>query len=141
MSRTVQQYLNTAREFEPAVVEAVKTFRRSKAWRGTTEERIAKFTAAVAALAAAYEMEKPPSFRFEPGFAGERGGCYDQLANEVVLTGKLSVVTLFHVFCYARRQPRREAFAWSINLFAQLFPISFARCRHVGPFLINDGRP
>ena len=130
---TVAEVMDPAREFEPAVLAAVKKLRRAHAWTGTRAERMAKFTACLADLAAAYEMPNPPKLKFIPI---ARGCEFKPDTNTIILYGRFSVVSLLHGFAEARGQRTRERYAWSLNLFAQVFPKSFARARQVGPLLI-----
>ena len=68
-------------------------------------------------------------------------GSYTPATHEIRLIGKLSVVTYLHEFAHARGADERQAVAWSVNLFARLFPRSFARLdQHGHTLVIQRGR-
>jgi len=60
---SVDEVLDPNRKYPPAVLQAVKAFRASKAWQGSLAERQLKFQSLNTALAAAYSVE-PPSLVF-----------------------------------------------------------------------------
>jgi hypothetical protein len=146
---TVEEVLRADYEFKPEVVEAVKAFRRAKPWRGSPQERQAKFTQFNADLARAIGIAAPTlAFNdldpmVDPQtlvFPSEMSRC-DRRTKTIYLIGKLSVVTYLHLFMALTGANIRTRFEWSLNLFARFFPISYASCRHVGPFLLNDHVP
>jgi hypothetical protein len=121
----------------PAAHAALVAFKRSKPWRGTVEERLLKFEMLSAALAGAYGLPVPEirPCLIDAGSAGKGG--YNVEHNLIVLTGRLSVVTFLRCLARARGKTLREACAWSLNVFKHFFPVSFARCRQVGPRLVR----
>jgi|SRR6185369_12253881 len=130
--------INPNVRISPEAHAAIVAFRRSKPWRGTFEERYAKFQSAMAGLAAAYGLGTGLVFE-GPELAGRLGnGAYDPRKDVAHLIGKLSVVTLLHCLARARGRSRREAFEWSLSVFARMFPISFSRCRLDGCILIRE---
>lgn len=139
MSNTVETIIDARVKLNVAAFAAVKAFRRSKAWRGTFEERLEKFTTLKTALADAYGID--PGLVIE--FHGEENreqlgnGAYDPRKNTIHLVGKLSVVTFLHCFARARGMTRQEAFRWSLSVFKKMFPVSFARCHSAGLILIR----
>jgi hypothetical protein len=141
---TVAEVLSDNATFNPNALRAVRAFRRSKPWRGTVDERIAKFRTLNAALAAAYGIPEPDlrPCLIDSGVAGN--GMYSPSNHLIVLAGKLSVVTFLHEFGHARGFGERGACRWSINLFRRMFPRSFARCEFRGHMVISrpqaDGR-
>jgi hypothetical protein len=135
---TVASVINERVKLNRAAYAAVRAFRRSKAWQGAYEERLAKFTALAAGLADAYGLE-PVGITFhgvenrdKPG-----DGLFQEETNTIHLIGKLSVVTFLHCFGRARGQTKGEAFAWSLSVFKKMFPVSFSRCNAVGLMLIR----
>jgi hypothetical protein len=48
------------------------------------------------------------------------------------------VVTLLHILARARGRSRKEAFEWSLSVFAKIFPVSFGRCRLEGNILVRE---
>lgn len=131
---TVLECLQPNRKYSPAVLRAVKAFARSKPWRGTVTERQEKFRTLNNALAAAYSVE-PPILEFGDPDADSGSSCFIPATNTIRLVG-LSVVSFLHEVAHARfGASERTACIWSINLFARIFPKSFARCRHDGHML------
>jgi hypothetical protein len=138
MSWTVEQLINDRKQYSEAVLEAVKEFARSKPYRGTNEERQAKYEALHVKLCAAYGIEI--TLQFVSIVNAPLGGfTFDDQTNVLTLTGKLSVVNYLHAFTAARGCGKRERFAWSLNLFKRCFPRSFERAEKVGPCLVQPG--
>jgi hypothetical protein len=135
---TVAEVLVDGMKFKPDALRAIKRFRRSKAWRGTIEERLEKFRTLNRELAAAYGIREPV-FRFSA--APWSNGYYDPAEHAIGLIGSLSVVTFLHEFGHARGFGERGACRFSINLFRRLFPRSYARCQHSGHTLRRPDRP
>ena len=128
---TVNEVLNPPVRFKTATLEAVKQFARSRPWRGTLEERKAKFSSLHAALCAVYGRVTTLTFGELDG--GDSGSShYSPAKNEIVLCGNLSVVTFLHEFAHALGRDERGAVRWSVSLFRLCFSRSFARCRHDG---------
>lgn len=136
--------VNPSRRFSPECLAAMRAFRDGKPWRGTPEERQAKFHTLHAGLCEAYGLRPAPELVFhqigEPAPDGHGDGGFLPPLNKIALVGKLSVATYLWSIARARGLGRVEAFAWSLSLFARMFPRSFARCRFDGPFLVNDRR-
>jgi hypothetical protein len=57
---------------------------------------------------------------------------------KALVGGRLSVATYLWAFARARGLTAREAFRWSLSLFARMFPRSFAGCQFRGPFLVRE---
>ncbi len=136
---TVANLVNPRKHFRPEVVAAVKAYRSTKPWQGTSKERKAKMLDFHAAMCAAYGLEI--DLRFVGSFSGEcemGDGAFMTVAGRkrIVLVRRISVVTYLHCFTRARGAGRREAFVWSLSLFARFFKLSFSRRRQVGPFLL-----
>ena len=136
---TVAECLSGRSKYRRGVVAAVKAFKRAGPWRGTVEERKAKFQRLNEALAGAYEMPMP-DLRFERidgSFSGAssclRGG--DERPAVITMRGRLSIVTFLHEFAHALGKDERGACRWSINLFRRVFPRQYARLQADGHVL------
>lgn len=130
---TVAEVLDGSIRYKPAALAAVRELARSKPWRGSQVERLAKLSSCCAALAAAYGIARPEIMtgRFD---------CYEPAAHRIRLTPRLSVVSFLHEFGHARGMDERQTCRWSINLFRRCFPRSYARCRHAGHTLVAGRR-
>ncbi len=134
---TVASLLADGPEFPFEVIDAVKALARSKPWKGTLEERKAKFQAANEALADACDV-KPLSILFgDLNGTSSLRSAYRRHQRTIYLSGKLSVVTYLHLLAAAMGLSPLERFRWSLSLFAAYFPRSFARCRQDGLFLVR----
>ena len=126
-SRNVlQRLVNPNQRFNAAALEAVKAFARSKPWRGSIEERKAKFQAFHAALGDAYDV--PRSLEFIDVEANTCSLASRIAPTSIQLHGKLSVITYVWLFCLAREMRQLDAARWTLSLFARFFPLSFSRC-------------
>ncbi len=129
--QTVAEVLDPPVRFRHGVVAAVRRFKRSKPWRGTEDERKAKFERLHYDLCALYSKQT----RLVIGLLdGEDSGSshYVRPSDTITLCGKLSVLTFLHEFGHALGKDERAACRWSLNLFRAVFPVSFARCVAVG---------
>jgi hypothetical protein len=135
---TVESVINPRVKLNRAAYAVVRAFRRSKAWQGTYEERLVKFTALAAGLSDAYGLD-PVRIVFHGVENRDRpgDGLFHSEEDTIHLIGKLSVVTFLHCFGRARGQTKGEAFAWSLSIFKKMFPVSFSRCNAVGLMLIR----
>lgn len=130
------------KRFCPACLAALREFRRQKPWRGTVPERQQKFTELHAALCEAYGIIPGPPLEFvaigeaRPDQMGTGG--YDPRHGQVVLAGRLSVTTYLWAFARCRGLTVKDAFRWSLSLFARVFRRSFAACHFQGPYLVKD---
>jgi hypothetical protein len=135
---SVAEILDDRMTFRPDALRAVKRFARSKPWRGTVEERKAKFRRLNRDLARAYGIARPRLIFSQVQENPEVGnGWYQPSAHTIALVGKLSVVTYLHEFGHARGYDERKACRFSVNLFRRVFPRSFARCRPMGHVLVR----
>lgn len=130
----VAEVLQPGRKYKPAVLRALKAFRRDKAWRGTRLDRYAKICTLHNALCLIYDQQV--SVQLAP-WQGVNWDCYIPHRRAIVLTN-CSVVTYLHEFGHVLGKDERQTCRWSINLFARIFPRSFARCRFVGHTLRRD---
>ena len=142
----VNEVLNPGRKYKPEVLRAMKAFARSKPWRGTFQERGEKFQSLNVALAAAYGIEPPELGMIDaaPDVIATPTGPIEfyaesecDLRNRHFVLRGLSVTTYLQYFAMILGKDPFEVMSWSINLFARIFPRSFAACDKVGPFLIK----
>jgi hypothetical protein len=127
---TVAECLDDTIRYKPATLAAVQEFARSKPWRGTLEERVAKFHSLHAALCGIYG--KQTRVVIVPGEQHSGRSNYAPGDDTITLIGRLSVVTFLHEFGHALGKDERQTCRWSLNLFKRCFPRSFARAAHVG---------
>ena len=128
---TIAEVLDPPVRFLPSVIKAVRRFARGKPYRGTLAERKEKFVALHDDLCRVYGKRTQLVFGDLDG--GDSGSsCYRSKTDEIVLRGKLSVVTILHEFAHALGRDERGAVRWSVNLFRECFPLSFARCQTEG---------
>lgn len=134
----VTDLINDNVKVNAAAKAALVAFRRAKPWRGTFDERLAKFAALRDAMAEAYGIrDLGMEFIGTENTAGHSNGGYSPPQHSIILIGKLSVVTFLHVFCRARGMTAKESFRWSLSVFKRFFPLSFSRCQASGPFLVR----
>jgi hypothetical protein len=136
--RTVAEILDDAMTFRPAALRALRAFRRSRPWRGTIQERKAKFLTLNRELARAYGLRRPKLLFRSIAPHAEGNGCYIRRPgrrHEITLFGQISVVTYLHEFGHARGYDERRAVRFSVNLFRRMFPVSYASLVPVGHML------
>jgi len=136
---TVAECLSDRTKYRRGVIATVKEFKREGPWRGSIEERKARFRRLNEALAGAYEMPTP-DLRFERiggSFSGASSCARqgDGRPAAITMRGRLSVVTFLHEFAHALGKDERGACRWSINLFRRVFPRQYARLRADGHVL------
>lgn len=131
--------VDDAMRFDRNVLAAVKGLARAKPWRGSVEERKEKFLALARELAEAGGFTLP-AITFGNVEANTCSGtsCYIRREHRVLLTGRLSVVTLLRMLAYASGMHDPKATKWTINIFRRCFPISFRRCRFEGYMLRRE---
>jgi len=122
-------------KFRPSTYRAVRAFARLRPWRGTLEDRQAKFQQLHASLSAIYNVK--PTLIFEGDGTGDSDGSYfSTRENVIVMTGRLSVVTFLHEWGHVLKGGSEfGACRWSLQLFKKCFPKSWERLRwegHVG---------
>ncbi len=136
----IAEVLRPNKKFRREVVRAVKDFKRTRPWRGSLEERKAKFEVLHQQLCLIYA--KSTALVFEVSDAGSSGSShYTPAQDKITLVGKLSFVTYLHEFAHALGKDERGACIWSVNLFVKCFPRQFARCRAEGHMLLAAGTP
>ena len=139
MSRlTVEGLINDRKVYSEAIIEATKELARSKPWQGTIAERQDKLRAYHVKLCAAYGIEIDLEF---VGIADTVVGDvrFNAQLRRIQLIGKCSIINYLHAFTRARGTGKREAYAWSLNLFKRYFPRSFERAEKIGPNLYARG--
>lgn len=134
---TVIEVLNRRMRFRPDVLIALDAFARSGPWQGSLQQRKQKFRKLLADLSAVYGIE-PPKLIYGH-LDGSRSGksSYDPTAHRIVLTGKLSVVTVLHEFAHARGMDEHAACRWSLSLFRRCFPRQYSGLIHRGHMLLR----
>ena len=90
---SVLEVLDDNMSFKPVALRAVRTFAKSKPWRGNLDERKDKFHHLNEALAAAYDMQTPDLVFGQLDGSSSGGSYYHPTRHQIVLNGKLSVVT------------------------------------------------
>lgn len=134
---TVIEILNDEMRFSDDVLQAVQRFADSNPWRGNNFSRKEKFRKANRKLAAACNIE-PPKLAFGSLIGRSSGSSYySPRDHQIVLSGRLSVVTYLHEFGHALGFDERDACRWSVNLFRACFPVQYSRLIHVGHMLIH----
>lgn len=84
-------------------------------------------------LADAYGLPRPILKMRNITTDGDSGSSsYQPATNTITMRGKLSIITLLHEFAHARGYDERKAVAWSVSLFARVYPKQYARLIHEG---------
>jgi hypothetical protein len=134
---TVVEVIDDKMTFPPEVIRVASELARSRPWTGTLAERKEKFRQAAVDLAVALGI-RPPELRFgriDGSFSG--ASYYEPRHHRVVLSGRLSIITMFHEVGHALGFGERQATAFSVNLFKRCFPRQFARLIHRGHTLLR----
>lgn len=123
--------------YPTAVIEAVKSFAAMNPWQGSLNLRKKKFQQLNKDLARACGIDKP-TLLFGTLDGGSSGmSYYLPRDHQIVMVGKLSVVTFLHEFAHALGMDERDACRWSINLFRKCFPRQYSRLIHIGHTLVR----
>jgi hypothetical protein len=129
------QALGSPLTFRPSTLRALRSFSRSKPWRGTFKERQTKFRQLQADLCKIYGVN-PTLIILGDGTGDSGGSCFIPALNVIDLRGRLSVIPFLHEWGHVLKGSSEfEACRWSLRLFERCFPKSFARLRwerHVG---------
>lgn len=134
---SVQEILRDNKKFKPDCLRAMKRFRRSKAWQGTTLERGTKFETLHNELCRVYGLNT--TLRKGVINNTSSGGSYFNPADDsITLNGRLSVVTYLHELGHARGYDERKACIFSVNLFRRIFPRSFERATFDGHMVVQN---
>jgi hypothetical protein len=154
LPQTIEELTDESVRFPAPVLAAVRELARSKPWEGSFDRRYEALSRCCSKMFKAYDAEA-----WQLVHVGSRTGCSGRSRlhvklKRIELTGRLSVVTMLHLFGKARdvaefgtdrrgrptAQDSVRAIKWSANLFRRCFPKSFAHCRVVNGLLINDQR-
>jgi len=138
--QTVAEILGDVK-YKPAALRAVRTFARSRPWRGTAHLRRYKWGMTHADLCEVYGVRVGLVFADNREQLPSGASHYNPITRQIVLNGRLSVVTYLHEFAHALGKDERQACRWSINLFRRCFPRSFARCTQSMHMLLRPDRP
>lgn len=125
--QTVAEVLSPPVQFRASTLEAVRRFAASKPWQGSLVERKAKFQVLHDELCRIYKKRTTLTYGLLDG-ACSGASHFIPALDQIVLVGKLSVVTYMHEFAHALGRDERGAVRWSVSLFRRCFPRSFARC-------------
>lgn len=114
--------------YNEKTIAAMYKFRGSHAWQGTPKQRQAKLQTLNKELAKANSI-KIPKLKFQSIDGTDSGwSSHDPDRNEIVIRGRISVITYLHEFAHALLGYDEDAVRhWSLNLFKQIFPISFSK--------------
>ena len=136
MSRTPQEQIAASFTFQAGTIEAAKAFARTKPYRGTTEERRAKFKAFHQQLCAAHSVKVDLVFVADNNQHQHSGSSCFVFANEsvpintIALAGRLSVITYLTMFGVGIANGNmNKAQRWAFNLFQRSFPKSFLKLK------------
>jgi len=137
---SVRQVLDDTLNFRSQALRAVRTFARSRPWRGSLDEQQQKVRLLHAALCHAYCIRPTPQLIFANDGTCSGRSCFIGGVNVIILRGRLSVVSYLHEFAHARGMNEYNACRWSINLFRRCFPRSWANARFEGHMVRSNRR-
>jgi hypothetical protein len=124
---SITDIVDPSQKFKPEILAALREFRHSKPWRGTVEERGAKFLALHEALRQATGLNVELGIAIPRTETTSVASCYVPRENKIVLKGKLSVITYLWLFRAVQTREALGAYRWAVSLFRRVFPRSFAR--------------
>lgn len=135
---SVSEVINSGVLYRPEVLRVMREFRAAKPWRGTIQERKAKFLTLHSKLCGIYEKRTRLVFSIGETELEVGNGFYLPATDTINLIGKLSVVTYLHEFAHAVfGASEKKACSWSLNLFKRIFPRSFERAATSGHMLVR----
>ena len=162
-SLTLEDVVDETARYKADALRAMRDLARTKPWQGNYQKRFDAIEYAFNRLLEAYGLIDA-GWTIEhhgPDVGTSAGSRIDPDARVVRLTGRLSVVTMLHLFAKVRQVEEQRnsdgslptdehgnplieldhyrAIRWSASLFKRKFPISFSRCRIEGGVLVNDG--
>lgn len=162
-SLTVNDIVDNNATFKGDALRAMRELARTKPWQGNYRKRFDAIEYAFNRLLDAYDLADAGwTIEHHGSDIGSSGRSMLDLEHRTVrLRGRLSVVTMLHLFAKVRQieaqrnsdgslptdedgNPLIEldhyrAIRWSASLFKRKFPISFSRCRVENGLLVNDG--
>ena len=132
---TIASVVDPTQTFKTEAIQAVKEFKRAKPYRGTVQEKAAKYAALHDALCAVYGIKADLHMIMQE--REEPRGTFDVHPERIgmALIGKFSVTNYLTGFAALRGMNNQQAVKWSVNLFAKCFPALFAELDTSGPFL------
>lgn len=135
--QAVIEVLDDEIDYPVELLCVMRIFAASKPWSGSIETRKRKFSDANRLMAVACHIEMP-TLTFG-SLDGSSSGMSHYLPrdHQIVMVGKLSVVTFLHEFAHALGYDEQKACRWSINLFRKCFPRQYSRLIHIGHTLIR----
>jgi hypothetical protein len=130
--------VNPDRKYKADVLRAMKRYRRSKPWQGSSDDQCDKLRTLHEELCHIYGVRLFLCLTVDE----ERNGSYCPGTRTITLFGArrsgVSVVTYLHEFAHAMfGASERYACTWSINLYARIFPRSFERMEFRGHMLVR----
>lgn len=162
-SLTVNDIVDDNATFRGDALRAMRELARTKPWQGGYQKRFDAIEYAFNRLVDVYDLvDAGWTIEHDGPDVGSSGGSRLDLDSRTVrLRGRISVVTMLHLFAKVRQvetQRNRDgslptdedgnplieldhykAIRWSASLFKRKFPISFSRCRVENGLLVNDG--
>jgi hypothetical protein len=133
---TVAEVLRRPINFRRRTLRVVRDFARSRPWRGDFRDRCRKFEALHGQLCALYGKATELFIDTSAAWGRDSGDSHYRPGRDlIVLKGRLSVVTYLHEFAHALGRDERGAVRWSVALFRECFPRSYARARACGHVL------
>jgi hypothetical protein len=114
-------------------------YRKSYPWRGTLVERVEKLRKLHRALCKAYSTHIGLVIDVPERETKHGNGCYIEQGREIVLSGKLSVLTYLHEFAHATVAGLDEfkACGWSVNLYKRIFPVAWRKMKFDGHLVVK----
>jgi len=116
--------------FEDELIDIVKECSAKKMWRGTLEERKAKFMEMHELLMRFYNSDVRLEFHGiteesdkKPGSSGL--SYYNFLERKIVIKGRLSVITYLHELAHSLGCDQERAHNYAMGLFKICFPRSY----------------
>jgi hypothetical protein len=135
--KSVGEVIDPGMKFKSEAVRLLKHFKGLKPWRGTITVRVVKFQELHDHLCEIYGIR--PHLRFGRLDGKESGmSSFNPNTNEIILRGKLSVITYLHEFAHAMGRDEFDACKWSINLFGKCFPEQYVACTSKGHMLVRN---
>jgi len=121
-------------------IHILKKFKKLNPWKGSIAERKQKFRWCFEQLCKLYDVKCRLVFAVPDDITqwySSGGSYYDGLNNEIVLRGRLSVITFLHEFAHKLGMGQREAKQWSEKLFKLVWPEKYAKLVRVGGLLVR----
>ena len=122
---TASEVIDEKIKYKKEVISAMKAFKKEKPYRGTLDEREAKFQRLNEKLNEIYHKNTKLIFENIDGSRSDLSR-YNIVLDEITLSGKLSIVTYLHEYAHSIFGiSERKAVSWSLNSFKRIYPILF----------------